>query len=97
MVEQETVADKVERTVLVEHTQVSLHLLGLTERTGQLAHQVCLFLTQRIRILWVNRRQISVQQRPAVHCPLSIFNFQFMQYRSVVHVPLRVTKDRLAF
>ena len=44
MIEQEAVAHEEETTMLVQHTQVLLYLLRLTERSLQLLHQLVLLL-----------------------------------------------------
>ena len=95
MVEQEAVAHEIERSVLVEHTQMALHLLRLTERTPQLRHEVRFFLAERIGFGRVDGRQVLVQEHLTVKRPLAVVQGTFIQHSAVVHVPLGVTTHGL--
>ena len=93
MVEQEAVAHQVERSVAIEHTQVFLHLLRLTERARELVHQVLLLLAESIRIGRIKRRQVGIQKRVlgAVERDDATTEVDQVQQCTMVHTPLGVT------
>ena len=74
--------------MFVEHPQVALHLLGLTERACELVHEVLFLLTERVGVVAVDGRQIGVEQ---------VLFVQMIEHGSMVHVPLGVPAHGLSF
>ena len=98
MVEQEAITHQEEATMLVQHTQVLLNLLGLAERALELLHEFVFLLRKCIWIARRNGRQESVGDRICL-CTDSdgtCLIINLIQEETIIHLVLGMTENGLS-